>query len=53
MSLSEAKKLDGERESLVFLHFPPVWGEFVCDKIVAVLKEFGVRRCYFGHIHGL
>ena len=54
MSLIEAAKLDGgERERLVFLHFPPVWGDFVCGEILEVLREFGVKRCFFGHIHGL
>ena len=54
MSLGEAARLDGgERERLVFLHFPPVWGEFVCGEILEVLREFGVKRCFFGHIHGL
>ena len=37
---------------LVFLHFPPVWNEFVCREIVDVLHEYGIRDCYFGHIHG-
>ena len=53
MSLSEGEKLDPTREKLVFLHFPPVWGDFVCEEILEVLKSFGVKRCYFGHIHGL
>ncbi len=54
LSLGEAAKLDGgERERLVFLHFPPVWGDFVCGEILDVLREFGVKRCFFGHIHGL
>ena len=56
LSLEEAKKLRDESGEvlpiLVFLHFPPVWGEFVCREIVDVLHEFGVRTCYFGHIHG-
>ena len=52
-SLSEGEKLDPTREKLVFLHFPPVWGDFVCEEILEVLKSFGVKRCYFGHIHGL
>ncbi len=37
---------------LVFLHFPPVWNGFVCREIVDVLKEYGIKDCYFGHIHG-
>ncbi len=36
----------------VFLHFPPVWMDFVCRPIVDVLHEYGDPDCYFGHIHG-
>ena len=39
-------------EILAFLHFPPVYGDFVCREIVDLLHRFGVRRCYYGHIHG-
>ncbi len=57
MSLEEAKKLQGDPEHaqkpiIVFLHFPPVWGEFVCREIVDVLHAYDVKVCYFGHIHG-
>ena len=57
MSLDEAMKLKNSAEGLdlpilVFLHFPPVWNGFVCREIVDVLHEYGVRTCYFGHIHG-
>lgn len=40
-------------EILVFLHFPPVYGDFVCREMVDLLHRFGVRRCYYGHIHGV
>ncbi len=61
ISLNEAKKLHDEalekdgidREILVFLHFPPDFRGYVCREIVAVLEKFGVRRCYYGHIHGV
>lgn len=43
---------DSDKEIIVFLHFPPVYGEFVCREIIDVLKKYGVRRCYYGHIHG-
>ena len=56
MSLDAAKKLQAESDQnlpiLVFLHFPPVWNGFVCREIVDVLHEYGIRSCYFGHIHG-
>ena len=55
MSIEEAIRLDPERkkEILVFLHFPPVFGAFICDELIAVLLEYGIKRCYFGHIHGM
>ena len=57
MSLDAAKSLRvGAYESyeiIPFLHFPPVWGEFRCEEIVSTLKEYGVTRCYFGHLHGI
>lgn len=56
LSLEEAKKLQESEEIrkpiLVFLHFPPVWGDFVCEEILSLLREFAVDTCYFGHIHG-
>ncbi len=55
LSLDQALKLRGEndtREILVFLHFPPVWGEFICPEIVSSLHEYGIKKCFFGHIHG-
>ncbi len=56
MSLDEAKKLQEQSDNLLpimtFLHFPPVWGEFVCEEFVTLLREYGVKTCYFGHIHG-
>ena len=55
LSLEEAVKLRGEDKNLpivVFLHFPPVWNDFVCREILDVLHEFEIKTCYFGHIHG-
>ena len=49
-SLDCARKTD--LEPVVFLHYPPVYGDYVCAEILDVLKERGVRRCYYGHIHG-
>ena len=53
LSLEAAKKLQNQsnKEILVFLHFPPVWGDFRCEEILSLLKEFDITRCYFGHIH--
>ena len=56
MSLDEAKKLQlnaPELPLVAFLHFPPVFGGFLCRQIVDLLHKYGVTTCYFGHIHGL
>ena len=55
LSLDAGKKLADEnpgREMLVFLHFPPLWSGLRCEPILSLLHEYGVKRCYFGHIHG-
>ena len=50
MSLEAGKKLGGE--PLVFLHYPPVSLTSCSEELVALLREYGVRRCYYGHLHG-
>ena len=54
MSLNEAKVLQehSKKEILVFFHFPPIWGDFKCDELLNILKEYNVSRAFFGHIHG-
>ena len=42
----------GDREKLVFLHYPPLYRDYVCLELLDVLREFGVRECCYGHIHG-
>lgn len=36
----------------VFLHYPPIYGNYRCEEILNVIRESGVRHCYYGHIHG-
>ncbi|MBQ2086009.1 MAG: metallophosphoesterase, partial [Oscillospiraceae bacterium] len=50
-SLQEAQKL-GTREIIAFLHYPPVFHGMVVQEAVDLLKKYGVRRCYYGHVHG-
>ena len=49
-SINAAKQLGGE--PVVFLHYPPVYGDSVCEEIMSVLTEHRIRRCFYGHIHG-
>lgn len=39
-------------EPLVFLHYPPVYADAVCEEIWEELHAQGITRCYYGHIHG-
>lgn len=54
ISINAAMKLKEESPELpilVFLHFPPVYADCVCDKILDVLKKYQVKDCFYGHIH--
>ena len=37
---------------IAFLHYPPVFPGACAEELVAVLHEFGVTECYYGHLHG-
>ncbi len=50
MTLSAAEKLGGE--PIVFLHYPVVSQKSVCTELLDVLLLHGVKRVYYGHIHG-
>ena len=49
---AKLKEASPEKEIIAFMHFPVHWAGKTSDGLVALLKEYGVRRVYFGHIHG-
>jgi predicted phosphohydrolase len=50
-SLEAGRKLtDGEL--LAFLHYPPIHSDYRCEEVAGILGEYGVKRCYYGHLHG-
>ena len=49
-SIQEGKKIGGTL--CVFLHYPPIAGGHRCEEIFGVLVQEGVRRCWYGHLHG-
>lgn len=54
-SLEAAKKMQAsspEKDIIVFMHFPPFWNGKASDGLIESLKEYGIKRVYFGHIHG-
>ena len=52
MRLETSLDAAGEREKLVFLHYPPLCGSYRCPEILALLEERRVRLCCYGHLHG-
>ena len=52
MRLEASLKAAGEREKLVFLHYPPIYQSYRCEEILELLREHKVRLCCYGHIHG-
>ena len=52
LEMSVKAGLDLGLEPLVFLHYPPVYGDYVCTEIMDVLKKYGIKSCRYGHLHG-
>ena len=42
----------GELPKTVFLHYPPKYKGYECPEILELLRDYGVRRCFYGHLHG-
>lgn len=49
LSIDASKGMEGER--IVFLHYPPVYGDERSEELLEVLQKNGIQRCYYGHIH--
>ena len=50
--LEASLKAAGEKPKMVFLHYPPRYKGYECREILELLEKYGVRRCYYGHLHG-
>ncbi len=51
MSLEDAVK-KGYKNPIVFLHFPPLFADKVSGSLIDIMREYGVKHCYYGHLHG-
>ena len=49
--LEASLKAAGEREKLVFLHYPPRYKGYTCQEILDLLEKYSVRQCFYGHLH--
>ena len=50
--LEASLKSAGEKPKMVFLHYPPRYKGYECPEILELLDRYGVRRCFYGHLHG-
>ena len=49
--LETSLKAAGEKEKMVFLHYPPRYKGYTCHEILELLEKYQVRRCFYGHLH--
>lgn len=52
LRLEASLRSAGMLPKLVFLHYPPRYKGYVCKEILELLRQYDVRRCFFGHLHG-
>lgn len=50
LSLQAGVKLGGELTA--FIHYPPIYGTEENAPIIELLHKYGVKRCYYAHLHG-
>lgn len=47
----KAGKASGAEQIYCFLHYPPIYANFRCGEIIALMQKYGVSRCVYGHLH--
>ena len=50
--LEATLKAAGEKQKIVFLHYPPRYKGYECQEILSLLRQYDVRQCFYGHLHG-
>lgn len=50
--LETSLKAAGDLPKIVFLHYPPLYKGYKCQEIIDLMHKYGVRRCFYGHLHG-
>lgn len=50
--LEASLKAAGEKQKIVFLHYPPRYKGYECQEILSLLRQYDVRQCFYGHLHG-
>lgn len=50
LSIESAQKAG--LEPVVFLHYPPLFGNSCNYDMLEVLHKYGIKKCFYGHLHG-
>ena len=51
LRLEASLKSAGDLPKMVFLHYPPRYKGYTCEPILELLKQYEVRKCFYGHLH--
>lgn len=46
------KKYGDDKEIIVFMHYPPISNTNKKSEFLKILKQYDIKRCYYGHLHG-
>lgn len=46
------KKYGDDKEIIVFMHYPPISYANKNTEFVKILKQYNIKKCYYGHLHG-
>ncbi len=52
LKLSLDSVTENKNVPIVFLHYPPVYAQLECKEIMQTLIDYGIKECYYGHLHG-
>ena len=51
LRLEASLKAAGDREKIVFLHYPPKMMGWECTPMLELMERYGVKKCFYGHLH--
>ena len=52
LKMSVEPALKAGYKPVVFLHYPTIYNGMECTEIMNVLREYEIKKCFYGHVHG-
>jgi len=40
-----------QKNKIVFMHYPPIFGQYRSQGILDMLHKYDIEKCYYGHLH--